>query len=151
VGKHGYRPSLQNAALHRQRTEPQELHPNYNSSGEAEVVPGFQLAAEIRQFQRWWELEYPEDGLNFNEANIFIGPLQFIEQESQRCACKVGVKYLSDILRGERLTVGYCKAEAILMALGKEHLLKTGEIQVVPNPNWSFEKWVNYMQERGCI
>jgi|SRR5215471_2418854 len=155
-GIKGYRPSIQTTRIHKERTEnnvipfpsPKE---NYNSAGEAEVVPGFQIAEEIRKFQQRWEIEYPKDGLDFNSANIFLGPLQYIEEETARLGSRVPIRFLSYVLHGDKLTVGYSRAEIILMALGKEYLLKTGEIQVVPNPNWSLEKWLNYMESRGCI
>jgi hypothetical protein len=153
AGIKGYRPSLHNVARHRRRTkpEPPKLHPNYNGTGEAEVVPGFQMAEEIRKFQRFWEVEYPDGTLGFGASHAFLGPLQFIEEETERVATKVNTKYLSRILSGELQVVALSKAEAILMALSKEHMLLTGEIQVVPNPNWSLEKWISYMAERGCI
>lgn len=150
AGIKGYRPSLQTTKLHKARTEPTS-RPNYNGSGEAEVVPGFQIKEEILKFQQYWELEYPKEGLDYIESNVFMGPLQFIEDESTRCAVKVNVRYLSYILSGELQVVGYTKAEAILMALGREYKLKNGEIQTVPNPNWSPERWFEYMSERGCI
>jgi len=144
-GKKDYRPSLHTTKLHKLRTE-NSSRQNYNGAGEAEVVPGFQIAEEIRKFQHNWELEYPEDG-----HSNFIGPFQYIEEETARLGARVPVRFISYLLHGDKLTVSLSRAEVILMAMGKEYLLQTGEIQVVPNPNWTFERWLNYMQERGCI
>jgi hypothetical protein len=41
-------------------------------------------------------------------------------------------------------------AEALLMAIGKHYLLANGAIPVIPNPRWSQERWIEYMDERGC-
>lgn len=42
-------------------------------------------------------------------------------------------------------------ADLILTAIGSYHKLATGAIPVVPNPQWSNEKYISYLEERGCI
>ena len=55
------------------------------------------------------------------------------------------------IIRNEYKTVGLTTAEKLLMAIDKEDYIASGHVRVIPNPNWSFERWVNYMRERGCV
>ncbi len=41
-------------------------------------------------------------------------------------------------------------ADALLTAIGRPYLLSNGEIPIIPNPRWSQERWMQYMDERGC-
>ena len=37
------------------------------------------------------------------------------------------------------------KAEKLLMAIDKLHLLADGEINILPHPNFSFKRWIDCM------
>lgn len=77
-----------------------------------------------------------------------MGALAWLEQESG-----VNVRRISAIMSEDkkvfREVVGLSTADRLLQAAGLTGYLYD-QIQVVPNPNWSFEQWIDYMQERGC-
>lgn len=47
--------------------------------------------------------------------------------------------------------IAYSVADALLKAIDKEYMLDTGEIEVIPNPMYSKEKWDKRMKERGVL
>lgn len=143
AGIEGYRPSKQNGKLHAARTESVEPKPRYNGAGEAEVVPGYQLAPVIREWVVRWLAERPSD--TEVDKTRFMGPWEWLSEKTG-----LPVRRISGMANEEFPTVGLSRADKVLSAMGKQHLLG-GEIQVVQSPNWSLEKWMEYMQERGCI
>jgi hypothetical protein len=137
----------QSEKLHRERIEPAELKPQYNGRGPAEVVPGFQLSTVLRE----WIVRYL-DGRGISESKLvgdevaMFGPIQYLSHWTG-----ISVRRVSGICNGEFPNVPYQQAEILLMVIDRDYLLANGEIQVVPNPNWSLEKWMDYMRERGCV
>lgn len=147
--------------LHQQRTEhwkpkvEPELKPVYKGVGEAEVVPGFQLARVLQA----WTVKFLDGrskngsnrignvqfGVEEDEADYMFGPVQYLAHYSG-----IHIRRVSGICNGEFQVVPLTQADKLLQAIERPDLLGT-EIQVVPNPNWSLEKWLEYMQERGCI
>jgi hypothetical protein len=47
--------------------------------------------------------------------------------------------------------IGYARADRILSAIGETHALYDGRVHVIPNPNWSQEKWISWKEDQGCI
>ena len=132
------------ARIHRARTEYHPPKTNYNGQGEAEVVPGFQLAKALQKFCREWLVDHPYGVERMGGIN-HVGPVGALAAESGLHIRRVG-----GICNGEFPFVPLSQADLLLLAANMQHLLVT-EIQVVPNPNWSPEKWIAYMQSHGCM
>lgn len=137
-----------NAARHRARMEQlSKSSARYNGNGEPNVVPGYQLAAVLQDWCRRWLLDRPKGALHGSiGGHEFVGPVQYLAEESG-----IPIRRVSGYCNNEWPTVGESKAERLLMAIDREYMLVTGEIQVVPNPNWSLEKWMAWREEQGCI
>jgi len=130
----------QTEKLHRERTKPARPgKPQYHGQGEAEIVPAYQLKAILDPWIKKWNKQYPTDRTDFE------GPHGYLSRESG-----VPVRQISRIVNLEITSVSLSDADAILQALERPDYLGN-EIQVVPNPNWSLERWMAYMEERGCI
>lgn len=141
-GIEGYRPSKQNAKLHRQRNEPEITEVELpKAKGEAEGVPGYQLSPLLRKWIVNFLKDHPIGGRNDHE-----GPVNWLSEHTG-----INVKRVSQISNGKVIVVPLTEADSLLIAIGQQHLLSTGEIQVVPNPTWSLETWMAYMQDRGCV
>jgi hypothetical protein len=52
---------------------------------------------------------------------------------------------------GRQKYIGYNRADRILSAIGQTHALFDGRVHVIPNPNWSQERWLAWKEEQGCI
>lgn len=147
-GIKGYRPSRKTRELHEKRTTPEAIRvweqveaarkPNVRS--EAQVVLGQQLAAEIDAWrQAWLKTRTPERG------NVLMGPLDWLRAETG-----INARQIHNYANNKRKFVPFSDAEKILMAIDREYLLG-GTIHVIPNPAWSIDRWIEYMEERGCI
>jgi hypothetical protein len=148
-GINGYRYSAHTVKLHRERTDEQPPKPYMTRRGEPEVVPGYQLAPVLQHWCAQWLRERPVGAFNahsWGTGNDFVGPVQWLAQETG-----LNTRRVSGICNGEFPQVPLSQADRLLAAIGRIDLLATGEIQVVPNLNWTMEKWVAYMQERGCV
>lgn len=120
----------------------------------ADVVPGFQLVELIKQFCETWERDRPSGNFHGWEAeedtSAYFGPMKYLEVETERRGLRISDRYLRRIKSGEVKFVAFDRAEILVLAMEKEHLFSNGTIQVVPNPYWSQEEWLEYMAERGC-
>jgi hypothetical protein len=119
--------------------------------GEAEVVHGWALANVVRAWVDQWQRERPsyhvEAGKDPTTVNIaFVSAFVWLADKTG-----LNVRRINGIAAAEFTYVGVTQADAILTAIGKSHYLTNGEINVIPNPNWSRERWVAYMKERGCV
>lgn len=112
-------------------------------------MPGFQLSEVLRK----WIVEYldgrPISG-NLAERRRkggirFYGPIQYLADHTG-----INARRVSGICNGEFSMVPLSQADALLQAIEQTDFLDK-EIQVVPNPNWSPERWLAYMEERGCV
>jgi hypothetical protein len=115
--------------------------------GEAEVVLTSQIAPVLRRWMEVWKANYPTGTVNGQHSgggNDFVGPLEWLSQESG-----IAKRQISRIRAEEQHVTSLSHAEALLMAMDREYMLHTGEIRVIPNPNWSQEQYVDYMRERG--
>jgi len=139
----------QRALEERKKEELRQKH-KANSQGEPEVVPGALLAQVLQNWCKRWLREWginPGTARSMIQQSGAVGPVQYLSQESG-----IHIRRVSGLCNGEFDFVGLSQAEQILMAIDQENLLRTGEIPVVPSPNWPFDKWVSYMeQQRGCI
>jgi len=153
-GKQTYVKKLHEARLHQAKLNAAAKPvTNYNGAGEAEVVPGFQLAKVLQD----WTIRYL-DGRSKNgsnrignvsfgddeddEAQYMFGPVQYLAHYSG-----IHIRRVSGICNGEFPMVPLSQADKILQAIERPDLL--GDVvQVVPNPNWSPERWYTYMKDR---
>jgi hypothetical protein len=76
---------------------------------------------------------------------LFIGAVAYIEEQSG-----VSTREVWKIVHQEYRTVSLPLADRVLVAIGLEHMIDTGEITVVPNPMWTNERYREYMRERGA-
>jgi hypothetical protein len=130
---HKYRDPVERLVRERERARAEDSPPPIlNGAGEAEVVPGFQLAPVLRRFSKMWLAERPS-------GHDLVGPVQYLAQESG-----LNIRQVGRIVRGEIHFVGLDQAEKLLIAIGREDLLRDGTIWTVPNPNWSLEAWIEY-------
>jgi hypothetical protein len=134
------------ARIHHERIERlrhRELHPNYNGKGEPEVVPCYQLAKILNEWIEKYVADRPlrmaEDGGAFGET--FMGPIAWLVDKTG-----LNERSIHRIIKEEIKVVSLTQADLLLTAIDR-HL---SEVQVVPNPNWSLERWIDYMKERGC-
>jgi hypothetical protein len=122
-----------------------------NGASGAEVVWVTDLAPVV---QRWVDNFYKERPLrkatgvrrSVNIEDYFVGAVDYIEEQSG-----VNSRMILRILRYEQKFVTLDNADRILMAIDRDYLLVDGMIPVAPNPMWSQERYVEYMQERGCF
>lgn len=121
--------------------EPPPMSPN---QGEAEVVCAEPLGAVLREWIVEHLRERPLMGTGGTDE-LFIGPIQWLAQETD-----LNERRISGISNGEFKHVPLSQADKLLSAIGKPYLLGK-EISVIPNPNWSTERWAEYMASRGCV
>ena len=134
-------PPKRGAKLHQQRVENRPLRQHsYHNQGSPNVVPGYQISKVLREWIVKYLAERP-----LNQQTEFMGPVNYIAEHAG-----VSTRQVSRVANGELEVVAEKMAEKLLMAVGLEHMMMTDEIQVVPSPYWSTEKWVEYMQSRGC-
>lgn len=150
-GIRGYRPSVQNAKLHKERMEKKRAPYRFHGKGDAEVVATVQISPIILRWLEEWRAERPNvysDSRNFSakskDRNPFYGALNWLAEQTG-----LDQRRISKIAKGEVDFISLETADRLLTAMGMPHKL-TSEIQVVPNPNWSPERWAEYMRERGC-
>ena len=122
------------------REEQEAEERRYNGKGEAQVVLGVQLSKVLKEWHDGFKLHWDED------RGRMHGPMDWLKEMTG-----LNVRRCHGLVNGEFPTVSLTQAELVLMAIGREYLLANGELHVIPNPNWSLEKWTTYMEERGCI
>lgn len=113
---------------------------SYNGAGEPNVVPVYQLAPVLQEWTRRWLAERP-----IGNGEEFVGPMQWLAAETG-----LSVRQVSRIANEELVVIGEQQAELLLLAIDREYMLIHGEIQIVPNPNWSLERWLAWREQRGC-
>jgi hypothetical protein len=74
------------------------------------------------------------------------GPIQWLSHETG-----VLPRSLHRIIHNESQYTRLTMVDQILTGLGLTHLLYDGTLKVIPNPRWSQERWLEYMEERGCV
>jgi hypothetical protein len=138
-GIKGYRPSKQNSKLHQNRLQPKKV--KATGKGEAEVVPGFQLAAVVQDWVVKYLIDHPPTTFHVSSVTHF-GAMNWLAQETG-----ISVRRLNGIKRGEYVTVPISQADAILTAIDRNYMLGH-EIQVVPNATWSTKRLIEHLSKR---
>lgn len=111
-----------------------------SGGSEAEVCLSSEIGPLIEEFERRWYRERPNGEVGTT------GPLTWLSWETG-----LQTKVLSNIRNQKHRTVLLSIAEAILMAMDKGYMISNEEVAVEKNPRWSLEKYMAYMEERGCI
>jgi hypothetical protein len=106
------------------------------------VIVATQLAVEVRA----WTVRYLDGRDPRSTEGDVMGPVQYLRLHSGWDERQIA-RLTADELR----TVNLSAAESMLSAIDREYMLSNGEIHVIPNPNWSFEKWVDHMKGAGCL
>lgn len=132
--------------------------------GQAEVVTAEPLGSILRKWCKEWVAERPistyigdrragwgartenaAEYTPFAEAVYVMGPVQWLAEKTE-----IHIKRVGDICNGKLPHVPLTDADKLLAAIGRPDVIGI-EIQPMRNPNWSLEKYVAYMAERGCI
>ena len=102
-----------------------------HGKGEAEVVPGYELAMVLR---RW-----------------VVQRLALEQSTHEWLSERTGIhaRRISGLINGEFTLVPLSQVDKVLQAIERPDLVGT-DIHVIPNPSWSQERWQEYMAERGC-
>jgi hypothetical protein len=117
-----------------------------NGAGEPQVVLCEQLAIEVRDWSKKWLVERDSSLFSNDPAVKVMGPIDWLSEKTG-----IHVRRLGGISNNEFDTVSLSQAEKILIAIDRDYMLSNGEIHVIPNPNWSLEKWTDHMRQAGCI
>lgn len=115
---------------------------------DAEVVPCADLSPYISKAILEFNAEhdaYPRfrepDDIGYESIGVF----NWMEQETG-----IPQRTIRRIWRGDFKHTSLDNADKLLHGLGFTYALSNGSVRVVPNPMWSQEKWISFMQERGC-
>lgn len=122
---------LHNERMEKARAGNDSQQRRYNGAGEAEVVPGYELSEILRE----WVVKR----LAINQSTH-----EWLAEQTG-----IHVRRISGLINGEYTCVPLSQADAVLQAIERADYLET-RLHVIPNPNWSPERWMQYMQERGC-
>jgi hypothetical protein len=98
--------------------------------------------SELKRAIEIWakDRNFSEDPTEKFEGKIALG--RYLENESG-----VGVRLIWAIMKGESKVTTFVNADKIIAAIERPDLMP----EVIPNPRWSQERWLKYMEERGCI
>lgn len=123
--------------------------PNTNANGKGDplVIAGEDFRAvliPIIEEQDAIREDYVASGISLSNTNQPFGGTRWIAE--QVGADNRRVKYVL-----QQKWVTYRIAERWLIDLGLSHLLSDGTLIAVPNPSWGQEKWIKYMETRGCV
>lgn len=131
------------------RAEVEEAEKRYNGSGEAEVVMAKQIAEILEEWAERWmrerNHEIERDGWS-DQSMTVMGPWDWLKEMTG-----LHIRRIYGIRQGEFKYVSLTQAELLLQVIDREYLLSNGTVRVIPNPNWTPEKWLDYMKERGCL
>ncbi len=126
-----------------------------SGAGDAEVVRPEPLGSIVRE----WITNYANDRPLYTGQSgytqvawNFIGPLQALSYRTKSSydGTVVNVRKINGIARNEFKFISLILADRLMVAMDQHDRIATGEIEVIPNPNWSMERWLAYMSERGC-
>lgn len=109
---------------------------------------GQQLAAELQTWRRVWLAMRPPETQNMhNKAALYevMGPVDWLAEQTL-----LNKRKINEYMNGRQKFVGVTQADKVLTAIGRQDLLHN-TIHVIPNPHWSIDWWIAYMEERGCI
>jgi hypothetical protein len=128
------------------------------------VIRTEDLARVIREWIRRHELEHPIDqpynlkqdakfdergkwsGVEYREEHWHTGGIRYLSEHSG-----VDDRKIRGILLIEYKTTSLYVADRIISAMEETYKLTNGELEIIPNPRLTQEKWIEHMRERGCI
>jgi hypothetical protein len=122
------------------------------NNSDALVVYTADLSKYMIEWREKWLADRPlrrvSTGANaYGKLPLFVGPMQYLAQESG-----MSERSLNRVIACETKVTMYALAERIVLAMNMPGLISPGgPIPVVANPGWSEEKWLAYMEERGCV
>jgi len=122
------------------RAEVEAEEKKYGGKGEAQVVFGSQLSDVLKKWEVEFVAKYPPDAL----WGKVMGPRDWLKEMTG-----LHVRRIYGLLEGEYRFVSLSQADLLLTVIERSDLLYD-TIHVIPNPNWSPERWLAYMEERGC-
>jgi len=132
--------SLSGRRLAELRAEVEAEERKYGGQGEAQVVFGSQLSSVLQKWEAEFAAKYPADG----QWRKVMGPRDWLKEMSG-----LHIRRIYGLIEGEYKFVSLSQADLILTVIERSDLLYD-TIHVIPNPNWSPERWLAYMNERGC-
>lgn len=125
------------------RAEVEYEERQYNGRGEPEVVIGKQLVPIIAKWREDW---LKQRGVQEQRDGLVMGPMDWLKEMTG-----MHIRRISGIAQGEFQFIPVSQADLLLTVMGLGGLLSNGTVMVIPNPNWSPERWLAYMEEKGCI
>jgi hypothetical protein len=115
-----------------------------HGKGDPQVVRVSQLAEVLNAWMKRYLAERPVN-MQGGERYDFMGPFKWLANESG-----VHPRRISGITNGEFEYIGEQQAFKLLLAVDREYMLMTGEIEILDNPNWSQERLYEWRREQGC-
>lgn len=134
-------------ALEQRRKDEQRQINRVNGSGAPEVVPTDQLAPLLKAWRKLYEktndIKYRQSEIKGSDP--VTGSMQYLVEHTG-----LHERRIYGIMEQESKFTSLYIAENLLMAIDREYLIATEEITIVPNPNWGFKKWIEYMIKSHC-
>ncbi len=117
--------------------EPWEVH-DVNGMSDPMVV----RTADLKQAIKVWAKgrSFSEDPTEKFSGKVSLG--KYLENETG-----VDVRRIWAIMKGESKVTTLVVADKIIAAIERPDLMP----EVIPNPRWNQERWLKYMEERGCV
>lgn len=120
-----------------------------SSKGHAQVVSAEVMKSLLEDFVKKWDVERPEgwagSGARFSRVHDPKMPaVDWLDQETG-----INVRKITGYLHGQYNFVGLPHADLLLKAMGLQHLLANGEIQVMKNPRWSWRQYNHWLRGSG--
>jgi hypothetical protein len=148
-GKHTARLHAQRAErrLADLREEVEKAERMYNGGGEAEVVIGVTLAKVLVEWEEKWTAQRAAETENTttNGGMRVMSAKDWLKEMTG-----IHARRIYGLMKAEFKFVSLAQADLLLTVIGST-ALQDGTLRVIPNPNWSPEKWLAYMEERGCL
>ena len=116
---------------------------------EAEYVRVEDFAPILRQWKEQWDIERPLTK-SPGTGNKGVSTQFEFESPIPWLAEKTGLteQFIHKVIKQQKKHVTLTTADRILTALDQSWRLS--QLEVIPNPRWSAERWADYMRERGC-
>lgn len=120
--------------------------------GEAQVVDAEVMRVLLVDFIEKWYQQRPRISNIMNRStkqqegkrDLTMTPVEWLGEETG-----INPRKINGYSRGEYKFVGISHADLLLLAMGKQDKLATGEIIVVKNPHWSWMQYNRWLRSRG--
>lgn len=146
--------SLEQRAIEERRVElTRERDATKGGRGEPEVVLSSQLAPLMNEWRKKWDAEHSRhaptptrSGRNKRvDYDSSMGPLDWLSEKTG-----INARRLNGMMRQEMKHISLSQADLVLVAIDRLDAFHH-TVLIIPNPNWTMERWTGYMTERGCI